>query len=239
MKTIATRAARVLIVDDRLQDLQFLRPLMESEGYEVLVASSGQAARRVLKRFGDELDLVLLDLVMPDASGLDLLRALRASGSTVPVLCISARHDLPTRVEALRAGADDFLAKPFIVDELTARAGAILRRTLPSRHKFPSTIRLGGVELDPSRLKVKTPQGVEEELTATELRLLECLMRNAGRLLTRHELIRDAWSSTFDGNVNTVDAYVSRLRKKIEPDPANPTYIRTVHGEGYLFSKAA
>ena len=137
-------------------------------------------------------------------------------------------------------GADDFVAKPFDPTELLARVGAVLRRARPTGAVGESqpVLRLGEVELDAARLKVRTGPGRESDLTPTETKLLHCLMRNAGRVLTRDALISQVWDYDYDGNNNTVDVYIRRLRQKVEPDPNDPRYIRTVRGAGYVFQAA-
>ena len=184
------------------------------------------------------MNLMILDVMMPGLDGFDLLQQIRQEGEGVPIIFLSARGEPEARAEGLRMGADDYVVKPFDPTELLARVAAVLRRarSAPSVTEAQQPVlRLGEVELDAARLKVRMSSGREADLTPTETKLLHCLMRNAGRVLTRDALINQVWDYDYDGNNNTVDVYIRRLRQKVEADPNDPRYIRTVRGAGYVF----
>ena len=230
---------RVLVVDDNLQTLKLLRFLLEDEGYEVVVASNARLARQVLDSPPGQINLVLLDVMMPGVDGFDFCQEIRQGGTDTPIIFLSARSEPEARAEGLKMGADDYVAKPFDPTELLARVGAVLRRARPSEPSDSQPVlRMGEVELDAARLRVRTASGREADLTPTETKLLHCLMRNAGRVLTRDALINQVWDYDYDGNNNTVDVYIRRLRQKVESDPNDPRYIRTVRGAGYIFQAA-
>lgn len=231
---------RILVVDDNIQTLKLLRFLLEDEGYDVLVASNGKLALQMLQGNASPVSLVILDVLMPNLDGFDMLQKIREEGEGVPIVFLSARSEPEARAEGLRLGADDYIAKPFDPSELLARVAAVLRRTkaTPNLGDSQPVLRMGEVELDAARLKVRTGAGRESDLTPTETKLLHCLMRNAGRVLTRDALINQVWDYDYDGNNNTVDVYIRRLRQKVERDPNDPRYIRTVRGAGYVFQAA-
>lgn len=239
MSNIRTRP-RVLVVDDSLQTLKLLRFLLEDEGYEVMVASNSRLAHQILESPPGPINLVILDVMMPGMGGFDLLQQLREEGEGVPIIFLSARGEPEARAEGIRMGADDYVVKPFDPTELLARVAAVLRRarSTPSMSDSQPVLRMGELELDAARLKVRTSTGRESDLTPTETKLLHCLMRNAGRVLTRDALINQVWDYDYDGNNNTVDVYIRRLRQKVESDPNDPRYIRTVRGAGYVFQAA-
>ncbi len=229
--------ARVLVVDDNLQSLKMLRFLLDDEGYEVLIASNAEVARDYLENANNPIHLVILDVMMPNVDGFDLCNQIRKEGESVPVIFLSARGEPSDRAEGLRMGADDYVVKPFDPAELLARIAAVLRRSksIAAASESQPSLKLGDVELDPARLKVRVAANRQADLTPTETKLLHCLMRNAGRVLTRDVLINQVWDYDYDGNNNTVDVYIRRLRQKVEPDPNEPKYIRTVRGAGYVF----
>ncbi|MHB0869343.1 MAG: response regulator transcription factor [Chloroflexota bacterium] len=229
--------AHILVVDDNLQSLKMLRFLLEDEGYEVLVASNADTARDLLEGATSPIHLVVLDVMMPNVNGFDLCDRIRREGESVPIIFLSARGEPTDKAEGLRMGADDYVVKPFDPGELLARIAAVLRRSKPISTASDSqpSLKLGDVELDPARLKVRVAEKRQSDLTPTETKLLHCLMRNAGRVLTRDVLINQVWDYDYDGNNNTVDVYIRRLRQKVEPDPNEPRYIRTVRGAGYVF----
>ncbi len=229
--------ARILVVDDNLQSLKMLRFLLDDEGYEALVAANAETARDLLESGSNPIHLVILDVMMPNMGGFDLCSLIRKEGEGVPIIFLSARGEPADKAEGLRMGADDYVVKPFDPGELLARIAAVLRRSKPMTGVSESqpSLKLGDVELDPARLKVKVADRRQADLTPTETKLLHCLMRNAGRVLTRDVLINQVWDYDYDGNNNTVDVYIRRLRQKVEPNPNEPRYIRTVRGAGYVF----
>jgi len=210
---------------------------LEDEGYEVLIGSSADAACELLESPPSPIHLMLLDVMMPQVDGFDLCARIRRQGEVIPIIFLSARGEPADRAEGLRMGADDYVVKPFDPGELLARIAAVLRRsrTVTSVSDSAPLLRLGEVELDPGRLKVRVADDRHADLTPTETKLLHCLMRNSGRVLTRDVLINQVWDYDYDGNNNTVDVYIRRLRQKVEPDPNDPKYIRTVRGVGYVF----
>jgi two-component system alkaline phosphatase synthesis response regulator PhoP len=228
--------ARVLVVDDNLQTQKMLRFLLDSEGYQVSIATQAEDARTKLADAEVPIHLMLLDVMMPSLDGFTLCSHLRKEGDTVPIVFLSARADASDRAEGLRRGADDYVVKPFDPGELLARIAAVLRRSklADAAIELRPSMRVGDVELDSARLKVKVAGRRETDLTPTETKLLHCLMRNAGRVLSRDALINQVWDYDHDGYENTVDVYIGRLRKKVEHDPEAPTYIRTIRGVGYM-----
>ena len=217
---------RILVVEDDPGILAGLREKLRVEGYEVREAVDGEAARDALA--DGPLDLVILDLMLPRLDGLSVLRWLRSRTQTLPVLILSAKGSEAQKVEGLGAGADDYLAKPFGLRELMARIEALLRRAGgPER-----TVKLGGVLLDLKTRKVYRGKR-EVRLSPKEADILFLLARNPGRTVTREEILEAAWGSWSESATRAVDFHILHLRRKIEPDPANPRYILTRHGAGY------
>lgn len=231
---------RLLVVDDNLQSLKLLRFLLNDQGYEVLVASDAETALKLVDDTTNPVHLVILDVMMPNVDGFDLCGQIRRAGEMVPIIFLSARSEPADRAEGLKIGADDYVVKPFDPGELLARIAAVLRRSRSAAAALESqpSLKVGDVELDPARLKVRVAQGSQADLTPTETKLLHCLMRNAGRVLSRDVLINQVWDYDHDGLDNTVDVHIGRLRKKVEPDPNEPQYIRTVRGVGYVFHRS-
>ena len=218
--------ARILVVEDDPGIVAGLREKLRTEGYEVHAALDGEAARDALA--AGPLDLVILDLMLPRLDGLSVLRWLRKRTRSLPVLILSAKGREEEKVEGLRAGADDYLAKPFGLRELMARIEALLRRAGgPER-----TVKLGGVLLDLKSRKVYRGK-LEVRLSPKEADILFLLARNPGRTVTREEILEAAWGSWSESATRAVDFHILHLRRKIEPDPANPRYILTRHGAGY------
>jgi DNA-binding response OmpR family regulator len=180
-----------------------------------------------------------MDVMMPRLDGYALCSQIRRDGRTVPIIFLSARGDPADRAEGLRMGADDYVVKPFDPGELLQRIAAVLRRSRAAAAALDTqpSLKVGEVEIDPSRLKVRVEDGPFQDLTPTEARLLHCMMRNAGQVLSRGALIGQVWDYDHEGYDNTVDVYVGRLRKKVETEPGEPRYIRTVRGVGYVFNR--
>jgi two-component system response regulator RegX3 len=222
---------RVLVVEDEESISDALAFMLRREGFEVAVTADGLAALAEFDRAGA--DLVLLDLMLPGLSGTEVCRTLRAR-SRVPVIMLTAKDSEIDKVVGLELGADDYVTKPFSMRELVARIRAVLRRG-----GEPESFDDGVIEAGPARMDVErhivAVNGVTVALPLKEFDLLEILMRNAGRVLTRGQLIDRVWGSDYVGDTKTLDVHVKRLRAKIEVDPANPRHIVTVRGLGYKF----
>ncbi|CAN5628838.1 response regulator transcription factor [soil metagenome] len=218
---------RILVVDDEAAIREALERALRLEGFVVDLAEGGTVA---LERLAAEPpDVVVLDVVMPDLDGIEVTRRLRGAGSRVPICILSARDEVADRVAGLRAGADDYLVKPFALEELTARLHALLRRT-PSDDGVP--IRVGDLTVDPARRLVR--RGVREiELTNREFELLETLARHPGMVLSRTQLLEQVWGYTFEVDSNVVDVFVSYLRRKLEAG-GESRLLHTVRGVGFV-----
>jgi two-component system response regulator RegX3 len=221
----------VLVVEDEPSFSEPLTFMLKREGYDVTVAETGPAALTEFDRVGP--DLVLLDLMLPGMSGTEVCRVLRAK-SNVPVIMLTARDGEIDKVVGLELGADDYVTKPFSSRELLARIRAVLRRRGDDDELLPGVLEVGPIRLDVDR-HIVTVNGAVTQLPLKEFDLLEVLLRNAGRVLTRGQLIDRVWGASYVGDTKTVDVHVKRLRTKIEPDPANPRYVTTVRGLGYKF----
>ncbi|MDQ1744200.1 MAG: two-component system, OmpR family, response regulator RegX3 [Pseudonocardiales bacterium] len=222
---------RVLVVEDEDSISDPLSYMLRREGFEVSVAETGPDALRQFDRTGA--DLVLLDLMLPGLSGTEVCRSLRQK-SNVAIIILTARDSEVDKVVGLELGADDYVTKPFSHRELLARIRAVLRRGAEPEELLSPTIEAGPVRLDVDRHTV-TVNGETVSLPLKEFDLLELLLRNSGRVLTRGQLIDRIWGSDYVGDTKTLDVHVKRLRAKIEPDPANPKYLLTVRGLGYKF----
>ena len=222
---------RILVVEDESSFAEPLTYMLSKEGYDVGVATTGTAGLELFDRTGA--DLVLLDLMLPGMSGTDVCRALR-SRSNVPVIMLTARDSEVDKVVGLEIGADDYVTKPYSGRELLARIRAVLRRRseLPDEEDGP--LQAGPVRMDVDR-HVVTVDGSQVQLPLKEFDLLELLLRNSGRVLTRGQLIDRVWGADYVGDTKTLDVHVKRLRAKIEPDPAEPRFLVTVRGLGYKF----
>ncbi len=222
---------RILVVEDEESFSDPLSYLLRREGYEVAVADDGPAALEEYDRNGA--DLVLLDLMLPGLPGTEVCRQLRVRGN-VPVIMLTAKDGEIDKVVGLELGADDYVTKPYSSRELVARVRAVLRRGSDSDPLLPPTVGAGPVRMDVDR-HIVTVDGAAVPMPLKEFELLEMLLRNAGRVLTRMQLIDRVWGSDYVGDTKTLDVHVKRLRAKIEPDPANPRHLVTVRGLGYKF----
>ena len=221
-----TRPARVLVVDDEDNITFLLDATLRHFGYEVRVARTGREALTEVADFDP--DLVLLDVMLPDLDGFEVVRRLRSEGVTTPVLFLTARDSTEDRVRGLTLGGDDYVAKPFSLEEVVARIHAILRRQgIASRS---SQLNLADLEMDEDAHRVRRA-GEPIELSPTEYKLLRFLLVNAGKVLTRAQILDHVWEYDFGGNTNVVDTYVSYLRKKV--DCFDPPLIQTIRGVGY------
>jgi len=224
---------RVLIVEDEESFADPLAYLLRKEGFETSVAGTGAAALDDFERHGA--DIVLLDLMLPGMSGTDVCKALRQR-SSVPVIMVTARDAEIDKVVGLELGADDYVTKPYSARELIARVRAVLRRgSEPAESDpLPGVLAAGPVRMDVER-HVVSVNGADVALPLKEFDLLEYLLRNVGRVLTRGQLIDRVWGADYVGDTKTLDVHVKRLRSKLEADPANPRYLITVRGLGYKF----
>jgi two-component system response regulator RegX3 len=222
---------KILIVEDELSFSEALAFLLGKEGFEVSVAEDGQQA---IEKFNKEgADLILLDLMIPVISGIEVCRTIRTA-SQVPIIMLTAKDAEIDKVVGLELGADDYVTKPYSSRELIARIKAVLRRgVIDEALDGESGVHsVGGIKLDIGKHQV-TINGQVVSLPLKEFELLEFLMRNAGRVLTRSQLIDRVWGGDYYGDTKTLDVHIKRLRAKIEVDPANPVYIQTVRGLGY------
>ncbi|WP_024806498.1 response regulator [Nocardia sp. BMG51109] len=225
-------ATKVLVVDDEPQILRALRINLSVRGYEVITAASGAAALRAAAERHP--DVVVLDLGLPDMDGIDVLAGLRG-WSRAPVLVLSARTDSADKVEALDAGADDYVTKPFGMDELLARLRAAVRRAAEAGEGSDPVVETSSFVVDLSAKKV-TKHGRDVHLTPTEWGVLEMLVRNQGKLVGRRELLREVWGPSYATETHYLRVYLAQLRRKLEDDPSHPKHLLTEAGMGYRFS---
>lgn len=222
--------SRILVVEDERNLALGLRANLEVEGHDVTVAHTGEAALAEAATHIPE--VIILDLMLPGIDGYEVLAALRARGVDSPVLILSARAEEIDRVRGFRTGADDYVTKPFGVMELMLRVQALLRRSNPGKPVARLFWKIGEVDVDAER-RVVTRDGAEVSLTPRAFELLVELLSNAGRTLTRHELLRKVWGYDNSVTTRTVDAHIAELRRKLEPDASQPRHILTVHKVGY------
>lgn len=228
-----TNPARILIVDDEPSITEFVSYAMRKEGYETEVASNGEEALDKIEH--EHFDLFILDIMLPGIDGYELCRRIRTKMST-PILFLSARDAEINKVVGLKLGADDYLAKPFGVRELLARTHALLRRSQGMESSTGSEITAGGITLNEDTHVAEGDKG-PIDLTPREFELLACLMRNAGKVVSREDLLHDAWNWEFITETKTVDTHIKRLRDKIEAAGYDPKLVETVRGYGYRFRK--
>jgi two-component system response regulator RegX3 len=230
---VSAEATQILVVEDEEALADTIRYGLEREGFRVSVASDGRAA---LERFrADRPALVILDLMLPELSGLDVCRAIRAE-SDAPIVIVTAKDAEADKVAGLELGADDYVTKPFSVRELVSRVRAHLRRVEMGRTRVgpDGALGAGPVELDAERHEVRV-RGQLVPMPPKEFALLETLLRLKGRLLTRDHLIAEVWGADYFGDTKTLDVHMKRLRQKIEEDPHRPAHLITVRGLGYRF----
>jgi two-component system, OmpR family, response regulator RegX3 len=223
----------LLVIEDEESISATLAYMLTREGFDVRVANTGPAGLEEFDRYGA--DLVLLDLMLPGLPGTEVCRQLRER-SDVPVIMLTARDSEIDKVVGLELGADDYVTKPFSARELVARIRAVLRRRGGDQQEAPNSTALeaGPVRLDADRHTV-TVRGEAVALPLREFELLQMLLRNSGRVLTRHQLIDRLWGNDYVGDTKTLDVHVKRLRSRIEPEPAQPRHIVTVRGLGYKY----
>lgn len=225
--------ARILIVDDEPSITEFVSYAMQKEGYQTEIASDSEEALRKIEQ--QHFDLFILDIMLPGIDGYELCRRIRTKMST-PILFLSARDTELNKVVGLELGADDYLAKPFGVRELLARTRALLRRSQGNEMVSGNEISAGGITLNEDTHVAQGDKGAID-LTPREFELLACLMRNAGKVVSREDLLHDAWNWEFITETKTVDTHIKRLRDKIESAGYDPKLVETVRGYGYRFKK--
>ena len=220
---------RVLVVDDEVNIAELIAMALRYEGWQVQMAHSGTSAVDAAKELGP--DAVVLDMMLPDIDGLEVLRRMRTSSPEVPVVFLTARDAVEDRVAGLTAGGDDYVTKPFSLEELVARLRGLMRRSGAQRAQASSTLVVGDLELDEDSHEVSRG-GEEISLTATEFELLRFLMRNPRRVLSKAQILDRVWNYDFGGQANVVELYISYLRKKV--DAGREPMIHTMRGAGYV-----
>jgi len=222
---------RILVAEDDAHILEGLETTLASEGYAVEAVADGEAALAAWSRMRP--DLLILDIMMPGRNGYEVCRAVRAADARVPIIMLSAKSEEIDKVLGLQFGADDYMTKPFGIQELTARAEALLRRLHPAG-RAGGVRSFGEVEFD-LRGRTVTRAGQPVHLTPKELDLLEVLVRSPGRVQTRDDLLARVWGRDYEGTARTVDNFLTALRRKLEPRPEEPAHLITVRGKGYRF----
>jgi two-component system alkaline phosphatase synthesis response regulator PhoP len=222
---------RILVVDDDKQIVRLVQSYLERAGYHVLTAYDGETALHAIRR--ERPDLVVLDLMLPNRDGWEITRLIRAEPSLapLPIIMLTARVEDTDKIVGLELGADDYIAKPFNPHEVVARVRAVLRRAAGAP-VTPRIIEAGGLRIDLDRHEVSL-NGAPVELTPTEFDLLKVLLEQRGHAFTRLELVEKGLGYSYEGLERTIDSHIKNLRRKIEPNPSQPTYIETVYGVGY------
>lgn len=237
--------ARLLVVDDESSIRELLGTSLRFAGFEVQVAANGNEALQAADQF--QPDLVVLDIMLPDMNGYTVLRRLRAKSPDIPVLFLTARDDIQDKIQGLTVGGDDYVTKPFSLEEVVARIRAVLRRTSQATDLDPAVIRYADLELDEDLYEVRRA-GVNIELSPTEFKLLRYLMLNAERVVSKHQILDHVWEYDWDGEITIVESYISYLRRKIdspaalgiegtEEGEALAPLIHTRRGVGYILRK--
>lgn len=231
-RVVTMPGQRVLVVDDEAKIVRIVGAYLERDGYRVLVAGDGQAALDLVRR--ERPSLVILDLMLPQVSGWDVCRALRreAATATLPIIMLTARDEATDRIVGLELGADDYVVKPFDPNELVARVHAVLRRaTGEAGGGTARVLRHGTLAIDLDRHEVRR-DGETLALTPTEFQILVTLVAHPGRVFSRQQLLDAVQGAAFEGFERTIDSHMKNLRRKLEPDPRRPQYVRTVFGVG-------
>jgi two-component system, OmpR family, response regulator RegX3 len=222
---------RVLLIEDEESFGEALEYQLEREGFEVARVGDGTGGLEQFKRHGA--DLVLLDLMLPGMSGEDICKEIRRD-SSVPIIMLTAKDTELDKILGLEFGADDYVTKPFNTRELVARMKAVLRRSTTEATRSDGVLEGGGIRVDPDRFEVSV-RGEPVHLPRKEFELLELLMENAGRVLTREMILDQVWGTDYFGDTRTLDVHIKRLRSKCEEDPHNPQHLLTIRGLGYKF----
>ena len=226
---------RICVVDDDKSIVKILRGYLEQSGYEVLVAYNGKMAIQII--VSEKPDLLLLDLMLPDKDGWELTRIIRADQriAKLPIIMLTARVEDSDKIIGLELGADDYITKPFNAREVVARVRALLRRSMQlGKESYEPIYQVDGIRLDIGRHELRVDQELVE-LTPTEFKLVRMFMENPGHTYSREELLEHCFGYGYEGMGRTLDTHIANLRRKIEPDPRNPTYIQTVYSVGYRF----
>lgn len=222
---------RVLVVEDEESFREGLNYMLTREGFDVVLASDGAQGMQAFDTQNP--DIVILDWMLPEASGIEVCKHIRTK-SAVPIIMLTAKDTEVDKVVGLELGADDYVTKPFSTAELLARVRAVLRRGGEIEQVNTTVLERGPIRIDVDRHTISV-NGTPVSMPLKEFELLELLIRNAGRVLTRGQLMDRVWGSNYHGDGKTLDVHIKRIRSKIEPDPANPTYLTTVRGLGYRF----
>ncbi|MFZ5434927.1 MAG: response regulator transcription factor [Bacillota bacterium] len=226
-------AHKILVVDDELSIVKLISVNLQREGFAVLTASDGRTALELIRR--EKPDLILLDIMIPGPDGLEICRTLDREGIRIPIILVTAKDSEVDTVVGLEIGADDYITKPFSTRELVARVRAVLRRSDRNADAAsPVVLEYGGLKIYPAGYEAYQ-NGKVLSLTTKEFELLAYFMKNRGRVISREQLLDALWGYTYVGDSRVVDVHVSHLREKIEPDPKNPRFIKTIRGVGYKF----
>lgn len=234
---LAGEPIRLMLVEDDRPLAEALSRNLELEGFSIRCADSGEAALEELAAPVEDFDLLILDIMLPGIDGFEVCRRLRDDGKRIPILFLTARGSDADRILGLQLGADDYLTKPFLVEELVLRVRGILRRAEWSRTpaRTGPTVRIGASEVNIDEMRATTGDG-SIALTEREVMLVRFFAENDGRVVTRGELLERVWGYTFDTSTRTLDTFVHRLRKTFEADPRHPRHFHTVRGVGYRFT---
>ncbi len=234
------KTTHILVAEDDSNILSGLVDTLESEGYQVTPASDGMQA---LNKFNNStFDLILIDIMMPGKNGYEVCREIRSKDEDIPIIMLTAKSEEIDKVLGLQLGADDYITKPFGVHELLARISAILRRSRrssdPIKNKTtgPDLFTFGDAEIDTLKYKISI-RGKIIDLSEKEIKLLQLFFSHSDEVLTRDQILNAIWGVNYIGTTRTLDQYIVQLRKKVELDPANPRYIKTIHGVGYRYEK--
>ena len=231
---------RILIVEDESHLAEGLRFNLEAEGYVVEIAEDGPAGERALNEASEPFDLVILDVMLPGMSGFELARRVRAAGNFVPILILTAKDAAQDLIRGIEDGADDYLTKPFHLDELLARVRGLLRRRrwdgVDAQDDSMRSFKIGAATVHFDRFELETPNGVVE-LTVREMGLLRALIDREGGTVSRGDLLQDVWGLRADTKTRVVDSFIVRLRRYVEPNPTHPKHIVSVRGHGYRLQR--
>ncbi len=225
------RKARVLVVDDEIEIVRALQRSLTGHGYEVLVAGKGEQALEIIEQSSP--DLMLLDLALPGMNGLEVCQQVRKQ-SDLPIIVISVKNKERDKVLALDLGADDYISKPFGINEVLARIRVALRHAARMMPRTEPTLTIGPLQIDFAQQLV-TVNGQEVKLTPTEYDLLKVFVMNSGKIMTQQMLLTQVWGNSHDAKAHYLHVYIGQLRRKIEPDPAHPRFLTTISGVGYRF----